>query len=395
MTARWDASAVLAQARALGQRMTEIRRDIHACPELGLNNPRTQSAILAWLERLGVASLRRGQGCTSVVADIEGSAEASQHTVLLRADTDALPLSENAQVEWASRTPGCMHACGHDAHVAMLLGAAQILQDNRERFSGRVRLVFQPGEEGFGGARIVIDEGALEGVGRAFALHVEPGRRSHLVACRRGAVLAAFDNFAVTFHGSGGHASTPHVTRDPIPAIGPFVDALAHVAARETDPSDRTVISVTKVEAGTTDNVIPPTAHCYGTIRTLSVDGRERARKALARVAAGVAATRNLEASVDLVEGYPPTINDDSVVETLRQVSDELDLASEEMAAPFMGAEDFSYVLERVPGAMAFLGARIEGGGPLHSDLMKLDEAVLPTGTAIHVSMALKLLADC
>ena len=382
------------EAARVHSRVVELRRAIHREPELGLTTPKTQALILQELARIGVDHVFSGAACTSVWVDIEGTSVPVEgpRRVALRADMDALPLTEHADVDWASCDPGRMHACGHDGHVAMLLGAAEILHANRDSFAGTVRLLFQPGEEGYGGAKIMIREGALEGVDAAFALHLEPSRKPNLVALRRGTMLAAFDNFLVTFKGRGGHASTPFVAQDPIPAIGPFVDGLSHVAARETDPDDRVVISVTRVAAGTTDNVIPPTAECLGTMRSLSPVGRAHAREKLRRVAEGVAASRGLEVEVEIREGYPPTMNAPKVVDHVMRAAGRMDLGIEDMQSPFMGAEDFSYVLERVPGAMAFLGCKVPDGGPMHSDLMKIDEAVLETGTAMHVAVALELL---
>lgn len=382
------------EAARVHSRVVEVRRAIHREPELGLATPKTQALILQELARIGVARVFSGAACTSVWVDIEGTAVPVEgpRRVALRADMDALPLTEHADVDWASRDPGKMHACGHDGHVAMLIGAADVLHANRDSFAGTVRLLFQPGEEGYGGAKLMIREGALEDVDAAFALHLEPGRKLNLVALRRGTMFAAFDNFLVTFKGRGGHASTPFVAQDPIPAIGPFIDGLSHVAARETDPDDRVVMSVTRVSAGTTDNVIPPTAECLGTIRSLTPTGRARAREKLRRVAEGVAASRGLEVEVELREGYPPTMNEPDVVDRVMRAAGRLDLAVEDMRSPFMGAEDFSYVLERVPGAIAFLGCQVADGGPLHSDLMKIDERVLETGTAMHVAVALELL---
>ena len=382
------------EAARVHSRVVELRRAIHREPELGLATPKTQALILGELARIGIDSVFSGTGCSSVWVDIEGAAVSVEgpRRVALRADMDALPLTEHAEVDWASRDAGKMHACGHDGHVAMLLGAAEILHTNREAFAGTVRLLFQPGEEGYGGAKIMIREGALDDIDAAFALHLEPSREPNLVALRRGTMLAAFDNFLVTFKGRGGHASTPFAAQDPIPAIGPFVDGLSHVAARETDPDDRVVLSVTRVAAGTTDNVIPPTAECLGTIRSLTAAGRARARERLRRVAEGVAASRGLEVEVELREGYPPTMNEPEIVDRVMRAAGRLELAIEDMHSPFMGAEDFSYVLERIPGAMAFLGCKVSDGGPLHSDLMKIDERVLETGTAMHVAVALELL---
>lgn len=386
------------EAARLHPRVVATRRSIHREPELGLVTPKTQALITDELRRIGIDSFTLGDACSSVRVDIEGLAPSpagkspSARCVALRADMDALPLSEHTDVEWASRSSGRMHACGHDGHVAMLLGAAEILHTHRDQFSGTVRLLFQPGEEGYGGAEVMIREGSLAGVDTAFALHLEPSRSTRLVALRRGTMLASFDNFLVTFRGAGGHASTPHATKDPIPAIGPFVDGLSHVVAREIDPDDRVVISVTRVMAGTTDNVIPPTAECLGTIRALTATGRARARERLRRVAEGVAASRGLEIDIELHEGYPPTMNAPEIVDDVMRAAVRLELGVEDMRSPFMGAEDFSYVLERVPGAIAFLGCRTSGGGPLHSDLMKIDESALEIGTALHVAVAMELL---
>jgi amidohydrolase len=379
-------------AQALSDRLVQNRRRIHSFPELGLVLPKTQGVVLEELRRIGVDSLREGEGLSSVVADIVGTAGPSKRIVGLRADMDALPLTENNGLEFASKNAGCMHACGHDSHVSMLLGAAEILAARRASFAGTVRLLFQPGEEGFGGARIMIDEGALDGVESVFALHVDPSMPTGRFYVRKGTIMASADAFAVVFKGAGGHASMPYHARDPIPAIGPFVDGLSHVAARETNPDDRIVLSVTQVKAGTTNNVIPPTAECGGTIRALSRKRREQAHAQLERVARGVAASRGIGVEVNVMHGYPPTVNHDAPVDLVSGVASDLGLRVIEMPSPVMGAEDFSYMLERVPGAFAFLGALTEGGGPLHSDLMKLDESVMHHGAALHVAIALAAL---
>lgn len=386
--------ALREQAAALSGRMITNRRRIHMNPELGLRLPATEAVVVEELRRIGVESIRTGDALSSIVADIRGTKPASGRaaTVALRADMDALPLSENNGLDFASRNNGCMHACGHDAHVSMLIGAAELLMARRAEFAGTVRLLFQPGEEGFGGARLMIGEGALDGVDAAFALHVDPSMPLGTLAIRKGTIMASADSFLVVFKGAGGHASMPHHTRDPIPAIGPFVDGLSHAAARETDPDDRVVLSVTQVRAGTANNVVPPHAECGGTIRALSARGRAGAHERLRRVASGVAASRGLDAEVTVNDGYPPTVNHDDPVELVERTAERTGLRLYQMPSPVMGAEDFSYMLEKVPGAFAFLGARIDGGGPLHSDLMKLDESVLERGAALHAAVAMAYL---
>jgi amidohydrolase len=380
-----------ASAHGLAERLVENRRRIHAFPELGLTLPKTQALVLEEMKRIGVDSVRVGAGLSSVVAEIHGTGTpaARRRVVALRADMDALPLTENNGLEFASRNAGCMHACGHDSHVSMLIGAAEILSARRASFAGTVRLLFQPGEEGYGGARIMIEEGDLDGVDEVFGLHVDPSMPTGSVFLRKKTIMASADAFAVVFKGAGGHASMPYHARDPIPAIGPFVDGLSHVAARETNPDDRIVLSVTQVSAGTTNNVIPPTATCGGTIRALSAKRRALAHQQLERVARGVAAARGVDVEVILMHGYPPTVNHDEPVELVSRVAADLGLRVMEMPSPVMGAEDFSYMLEKVPGAFAFLGAQTEGGGPLHSDLMKMDESVMNHGAALHAAVAL------
>lgn len=384
------------EASALSARLVTNRRRLHEFPELGLTLPKTQAMVVEELRRIGVPSIRCGEGLSSVVAEIPGGLHTAGRagTVALRADMDALPLREHNDLPFASRNTGCMHACGHDAHVAMLLGAAELLMAHRNAFAGAVRLLFQPGEEGFGGARIMIDEGALDGVDSVFALHVDSSSPVGTLGIRKGTIMASADSFSVIFKGAGGHASMPHHARDPIPAIGPFVDGLSHVVARETDPDDRVVISVTQVKAGTTNNVIPPTAECVGTIRALSPRRRSGAHEQLRRVAHGVADSRGLHVDVSLHAGYPPTVNHEAPVELMERTAERVGLHVHALPSPVMGAEDFSYMLEKVPGAFAFLGARTEGGGPLHSDLMKIDEAMLQQGAALHAAMALAALGQ-
>ncbi|MCG8591228.1 MAG: amidohydrolase, partial [Proteobacteria bacterium] len=312
------------------------RRDIHAHPELSNREFRTAALVAKELEALGFA-VRREVAHTGVVGVLKGGRPG--RVVALRADMDALPVTEQTGLPFASkvratvegREVGVMHACGHDGHVAMLLGAAEVLHGMRDRFAGTVRLLFQPGEEGYGGADVMLGEGALDGVDAAFALHLASRSPTNMVATRRGAILAAADTFFVSFKGSGGHASLPYQGRDPIPAVGPFVDGLSHVAARETDPDDPVVFSVTMVRAGSAMNVLPPEAECSGTIRTLSHSRRETAHAQLRRVAEGVAAARGLEVEIRIARGYPPTINHDDGVARMVESARGLNLRVHEM----------------------------------------------------------------
>jgi hippurate hydrolase len=373
-----------------------LRRRIHAHPELGLVLPETQRAILDALGDLGL-ELETGGSTSGVVAILRGAR--SGPTLLLRADMDALPMQEESGVEFASRRDGAMHACGHDAHVAMLAGAARLLAARRSALCGTAKLLFQPGEEGYGGARVLIEEGLLERTPRvdaAFALHVEPTQESGIVATRSGPILAASDVFSVDLLGRGGHASMPHQAVDPIPVAAELVLALQSLVTRRFDAFDPIVLSVTRVQAGTTHNTIPSQANLLGTVRSVSRRARETARDAVGRAAEGIAAAHGLEARLHWVEGYPVTVNDPEFASFVHGVARELlgPDAAREMEAPIMGAEDFSYVLERVPGALAFLGARPAGGGaePLHSNRMRLDESVLATGIALHAAIALRYL---
>ena len=386
---------LLTEAQALAPMAVALRRQIHAYPELGLELPRTQEVIVDALARLPLR-VTTGNDCTSVVAVLEG--EQPGPTVLLRGDMDALPLPEQNGLPFASEVDGAMHACGHDAHVAMLVGAAHVLADHRAELAGRVLFMFQPGEEGHAGARVMLREGLLDGPdspAAAFALHTTPTMRAGVVGCRRGPLMAATNTLRIRVVGRGGHASMPHDAVDPITVAAEIVTALQSFVTRRVNAFDPAVVTVAKFTAGTAVNVIPEDALIEGTIRTFSDKTRTDVVDGIVRLAQGIAGAHGCAAEVDLARGYPVTINNDSMADYLLSAACRVlgDDATRTMPTPVMGAEDFSFVLHKVPGAMAFLGTRPDGvDGPVapnHSNKMLLNEDALAAGIAVHATAAL------
>src|SRR2546425_8385113 len=386
-------AGILSEARALLDDAIQLRRRIHRHPEIGLTLPRTQATVLEALDALGLET-RTGQRTTSVLARLTGGKPGP--TILLRADMDALPLREETGLPFASEVDGAMHACGHDAHVATLVGAARVLARRRADLAG-VLFMFQPGEEGYHGARVMLEEGLLDGAGvpsGAFALHVTHREAAGVITTRPGPMLASGDTIQITVRGKGGHASAPHDCLDPIPVACEIVQAFRTLVTRGVNVFDPAVITIGKITAGTTRNVIPETAHLLGMVRTVSEVTRERVLEGIRRVADGIASAHGAEAAVELIRGYPVTSNDASfagfVLDAAREV-----LGAERvtpMSHPVMGSEDFSYVLQRVPGAMANLGTRPDSGEvyPNHSNRMLVNEAALASGIAVHVAVALR-----
>ncbi len=389
--------SLLDAGRALLADAVELRRDIHAHPELGLELPRTQQAVLDRIAGLDL-DVRTGRTTTSVVADLVGDPDGP--TVLLRADMDALPMPEDNDLPYRSVVPDTMHACGHDAHTAMLVGTAHLLADRRDELGGTVRFMFQPGEEGHAGARFMIDEGVTDGVDQAFAIHGTPNLPSGLVASRPGPMLASTDEFRIVVRGRGGHASTPHFANDPIPVACEIVTAMQTWVTRRIDVFKPVVITVTKVRSGTTTNVIPETAIITGTIRSVAAESRAAAVAGVGQVADGIAAAHGLAAEIEMTEGYPVTVNDAGRAAGVLATAAKLlgPKGAIEMPSPVMGGEDFSFVLQAVPGAMAFLGMCPEGAdwrtaAPNHSNLMLIDESAMATGIAMYAAVALDAMA--
>ncbi len=392
-------------AHAIANRLTALRRSIHAEPELGLHTPKTRDKIRAALAHLPL-DWREGPSTTGLVATLKGRAGANAsnkaRSVLLRGDMDALPMPEETGLEFASTIPGAMHACGHDAHVAMLAGAAELLCARRDSLQGEVRFMFQPGEEGFHGARFMLDDGLLDPLpDAAYALHVMPNAPHGLIAGRPGPLMAAADMIGIIVQGRGGHASMPHETLDPIPVACEIVTALQAMVTRKFNAGEAVVVTIAQITSGTTYNVIPDSARLTGTMRTLSAANRARMRSEIEQLATGIAAAHGLTATVTIEEGFPVTICDPGAVAFGAAVVREMfgEQAWREMASPIMGAEDFSYVLEKVPGAMFFIGVSHEGEDwtkccGIHSTRMMLDETVMPQGAALLAGLATRFLQN-
>lgn len=383
----------IAAAEAGRDELLSLRRAIHSQPELGLDCPLTREKIEKCLSGLPLA-YRRSSKTSGFIAILEGARPG--RTVLLRGDMDALPIQEETGLDFASRERGKMHACGHDSHSAMLASAARILCARRDELSGKILFMFQPGEEGHHGARFMLEEGLLGDPlpDAAFALHIWPTLPHGTVACRPGTMLASTDTLRARIVGKGGHAAMPHDAIDPVPVAAEIVLALQAAVARRTPVTDPIVMSITKVSAGTTHNVLPDAVELLGTLRTLSPEGRARGRAAFERICTHVAGAHDCAAEVEIEAGYPPTVNDARAVELIRGIAAE---DFHELPASNMGGEDFSYVLEKVPGAMAFLGVaprgeEASGRAPLHNPRMMIDESVLPTGVALHCAFATRFL---
>jgi amidohydrolase len=382
-------------AEAILPEVVATRRRLHRRPEIGLQLPETQAVVVEALRGLGLDA-RLGRTTTSVTTTIDGAKPGP--TTLLRADMDALPLREDTGLDFASEVDGAMHACGHDTHVAMLLGAAHLLVERRDQLAGSALLVFQPGEEGYHGARVMLDEGLVDGVdvARAVALHISTRYAAGTIALRPGPLLASADRIVATVRGRGGHASAPHLALDPITVAAEFVLALQTAVTRRVDVFDPAVITIARFSGGTTNNIIPDAVELEGTIRTVSPAVRAATAALVHQVAAGIAAAHGATIDLEIVPGYPVTVNDPDVTEWVRGLAAGIagEAAIDDLAAPIMGAEDFSYLIERVPGMMAFIGARPASDDPEtapqnHSNLVIFDEEPMALGVALYAAAAL------
>lgn len=383
-------------ARGISDWIVSKRRQLHQIPELGYQEQKTSALVRQTLDELGIP----WQGPiaeTGLVATIGGK---PGPCVALRADMDALPIEEQADVEFPSLHPGRMHACGHDCHTAMLLGAARLLKEREHELRGTVKLLFQPAEEGGAGGERMCQAGVLEAprVERIFGLHVWPATPTGQIAARAGTFLAATGFMHITIRGVGGHAAMPHLTVDPLATGAKLVCELQTIISREVDPLNSGVVSVTTFHGGDATNVIPPQVHLSGTMRSLTMAGLLFLQQRIREITAHVALANRCEAQVEFPgSNFPATVNDPALWKLAQDIGRDLlgaDAVNE--CPPVMGGEDFAFYTERIPGCFVGLGIRNEQVGStwgLHHPRFKVDEAALPLGTALHVEFALRSLA--
>jgi hippurate hydrolase len=370
-----------------GEKFVALRRDIHREPELGFDTERTAEKVLVALEGLPL-DVETGVAENGIVATLEG--EGDGPTVALRADMDALPILEDTGLPFASETEGKMHACGHDGHTSMLVGAAHALSGMRDRLGGNVKFIFQPAEEGGGGGKVMVDEGVADDASSIFALHLWPGLPLGKVATKAGPIMAAADAFEMEVKATGAHGAMPHLGSDAIAIAAQIVTALQTIVSREVDPVEPAVLTVGEIGAGTAFNVIPDRAHLGGTVRTLNADLRQNMPRRMEELARGIAKGMRGDVDLDYTFSYPVTVNDEAAANLALDVAEGL-FGTEsvlELPGPSMGAEDFSYFLESLPGAFIWLGIGEEASG-LHTPKFAFDEDVLLLGSALLAALAI------
>lgn len=376
---------VLNRIAGYADEMTAWRRHLHQHPELQFDLGQTAAFVAERLRAFGVDELHEGIARTGIVAIINGRGNAAGQgpTIGLRADMDALPIIEATGKDYASGTPGKMHACGHDGHTTMLLGAAKYLAETRN-FSGRVALIFQPAEEGGRGAKVMVDEGIMDrfGIGQVYALHNSPNVPVGAFRTNPGPLMAAVDAFDIRIKGRGGHGANPHLTADPVIAAVGIVQALQSIVSRNHNAIEDLVVSVTQIHTGSAHNVIPADAYINGTVRTFDPAVQAMVMRRMAEIVAGQAASFAVEATLDYQQGDPATVNDPACAAFAVEVASEVSGAAhvDGDCPREMGAEDFSYMLQARPGAYLFIGQG-EGAG-LHHPAYDFNDEIAPIGAS-------------
>ena len=385
------------ESMSISDWIISIRRELHEHPELMYEEFKTSELIRRELDKLEI-SYKHPIAETGVLASIGNG---NGPCVALRADMDALPIHEETDVSFKSKIDGKMHACGHDCHVSMLLGAARLLKEKEDQINGTVKLLFQPAEEGGAGGKLMREEGALKNpaVERIFGLHVWPQLPSGQIGSREGTFLAATSSLNLTVKGVGGHAAVPQLTKDPVLTSARIITNLQSIVSRELDPLDSGVVSITVINGGNASNVIPSDVIVKGTLRSLTMDGLRELQKRVKEIAEGIAQTHGCEAIVEYVgNDYPPTVNDSDMWKFAKGIG--IDLLGDENVSDLdavMGGEDFAYYTEKVKGCFVVLGMNnpdIDATYSVHHPMFKADEDALHIGTALHTIFALKSLEE-
>jgi len=379
---------------AMWEELRDVRRDIHAHPELGLEERRTSALVADTLRRLGM-DVATGFGKTGVVGSVHGTGQRDPDAdgvsaIGIRADMDCLPMQEESDIPHRSKFPGKMHACGHDGHTTIALGAAHFLATHRDLFAGTVHFLFQPAEENHGGAEMMINDGVLSSkfiCDEVYGIHNWPYLPPGTISVREGPIMASNDEFDISIRGNGGHAAMPHLAVDPVVVACQVVSALQSVVSRGVDPIKSGVLSVTQINGGSAYNVIPETVTLKGTFRTFRDEDRDRIATRLENIASSVAEAHGATAVVQITAGYPATVNAEKQTAFARQAASAVVGAKNVVSAdPTMGSEDFSYMLQRAPGCYAWIGA--DSPGMLHEDTFDFDDEIIPIGVQYFVNLA-------
>lgn len=381
------------EAMAIKDELISIRRDFHEHPEIGFELPRTSKVIKEYLDGLGIPYIETAK--TGICGIIKGTKEGNNKTIALRGDIDALPIQDMKTCEFKSKVPGKMHACGHDAHTTILMGAAKLLNEHKDEFSGTVKLLFEPAEETTGGAPHMIKEGVLDdpNVDCVLGLHVDEETECGTIKIKKGVVNAASNPYSIKITGQGGHGASPHTTVDPVVIASHIVIALQTIVSREIAPVNPAVVTVGTIHAGTAQNIIPGEATISGMIRTMTREDRAFAVQRLTEIADGIASMSRAKAQVTIDESYPCLYNEDTCVDLLKESAEKV-LGREnvlEQKNPKMGVESFAYFAMERPAAFYFLGSGNKAkhtDEPAHSNLFNIDEDCLPIGAAIQATAA-------
>ena len=379
------------QVKKFKNKIIKIRRDIHKHPELSFQEFRTAKLVSDSLKKFGL-EVDENIGKTGVVGILKGARPGK--TIAFRADMDALPIQETSDLSYKSVNDGVMHACGHDAHTAMLLVAAEILSKNIEQISGKIKFIFQPAEEGFGGAKFMIDDGALEGVKEIYGLHVWNYQESGTIGLKSGPVMAAADKFEIIINGIGGHGAAPQGTVDCVVVSSYLIQSLQTIVSRNTNPIDSTAITIGQINGGYNFNIIADKVILKGTARSYTEENRLMIKKRLQEIINGTESMFNAKIELIYEDGYPPVINDIAATKKLSRIANKI--VGNKLISPYlsMGGEDFSYFAQKVPGCFFFLGTMPDGkdkmSTPHHCSHFDIDEDSMVIGTSVFVELALQ-----